>query len=243
MLKEELLMSIVKEMNPTLWVFASILIVWVLVQSGLFYRLTMAFNKKNNLLSKEEINDCLKVGASAAVGPAMNAIAVALTLIAMVGSATTFMRCGVIGAPGWELYMANIAATTANVTLGTEEVTGALFTFAIFCMVWASAPYFINCMIMLKPLDLAVEKARQGSGISYTSYMGNAAMFSMLSYNIVKYFYNKAELSALLASTIAAIILNIIVKKTGSKTLGTFSMVICMICGMIAGQIVFQNFM
>jgi hypothetical protein len=236
-------MSVVKAMNPTLWLFAGILIVWVLVQSGLFYRHTMAFNKRNNLLTKEEINDCMKVGAAAAVGPAMNAIAVALTLIAMVGYATTFMRCGVIGAPGWELYMANIAATTAGVALGSEGMTEAIFTFAIFCMVTASAPYFINCIIMLKPLDLAVEKARKGSGISYTNYMGNAAMFGMLSATIIDYFFQKDNCAALIVSTIAAIVVNAIVKKTGSKALSTFSMVICMIFGMIAGQVVFQNFM
>ena len=236
-------MDAVKSMNGTLWVFAAILIVWVLVQSGLFYRHTMAFNKRNNLLTKEELNDCIKVGATAAVGPAMNTIAVALTLIAMVGSATTFMRCGVIGAPGWELYMANIAATTAGVALGSAEMTEAIFTFAIFCMVWASAPYFINCFIMLKPLDMAVEKAKSGSGISFTDYMGNAAMYGMLSSTVIDYFFQTDNCAAMVASTIAAIVVNILVKKTGSKALGTFSMVICMIVGMIAGQIAFQNFM
>ena len=45
------------------------------------------------------------------------------------------MRCGVIGAPGWELLMANIASSTAGVTLGGEGFTEAIFTFAIFLFV------------------------------------------------------------------------------------------------------------
>ena len=234
-------MEAIKNMNPTLWVFAAILIIWVCVQSGLFFKLTAAFNKRNNLLTKEQLNDCMKVGATAAIGPAMNAIAVALTLIAMVGSATTFMRCGVIGAPGWELYMAQIAASTAGVSFATAEFTEGVFTFAIFCMVLASAPYFINCIIMLKPLDKAVEKAKSGSGISYTSYMGNAAMFSMLTYTINGYFKEMDKFVTMIVSLTAALIVNAIVKKTGSKTLATFSMIICMICGMIAGQITYQT--
>ena len=88
-------------MNGTIWVFAAILISLVLVQSFLFYRLASNFNKKNNLVSKAEIRDAVQTGAISAIGPSISSIVVALSLIAMVGGACTFMRCGVIGAPAW----------------------------------------------------------------------------------------------------------------------------------------------
>ena len=129
-------MEAVISMNPTIWVFAAILILLVLVQSALFLRLALRFNKKNLLVSRQEINSAVRTGAVAAIGPSLNSIVVALSLIAMVGSATTFMRCGVIGAPLWELYMANIAASAAGVTFGSTEFTKSVMTLCLFCMVF-----------------------------------------------------------------------------------------------------------
>lgn len=154
-------MDAIKQMNPTIWVFAAILIALVLVQSFLFLRLALKFNKKNNLVTKAEIKSAAQTGAIAAFGPSISSIVVALSLIAMVGSATTFMRCGVIGAPGWELMMANIAAQTAGVSFGSAEFTTSIFTFCIFCMILGSAPYFINTMVMLKPLDNMILKRQR----------------------------------------------------------------------------------
>ena len=116
--------DVISKMNGEVWVFAAILILFVCVQALLFLRLALRFNKKNQLVSKQEISQSAKTGFVSVFGPSISTIVVALSLITMVGSGATFMRCGVIGAPAWELLMANTAAESAGVTLGTAEVTG-----------------------------------------------------------------------------------------------------------------------
>ena len=80
----------------------------VLIQSGMFLRLALKMNKKTNAVSKEELSQAYKTGAVSAIGPVFSTLTIALSLIVMVGSGVTFMRCGVIGAPSYELSMANI---------------------------------------------------------------------------------------------------------------------------------------
>ena len=60
-------METIKQLNPTLWVFAAFLIAWVIVQAAMFVRLALDFNKRNNLLSKQEINDCVKIGSTSVI--------------------------------------------------------------------------------------------------------------------------------------------------------------------------------
>ncbi len=231
-------MDVIQSMNGTLWGFAAVLISLVLVQSFLFLRLALSFNRKHDLISKDEINGAVRTGAVAAVGPSINTIVVALSLIAMVGSATTFMRCGVIGAPMWELYMANIAASAAGVTLGGEGFTHAVFTFAIFCMVLGSAPYFINTFIMLKPLDNMVEKSKSSNRkISFMPYLSKSAMFGLLTYSIMDYISKPTSVIAIIAAGLGYFIWESASTKAKSPMMSSLSIGIAMIFGMVAGQV------
>ncbi len=228
----------VRNLNGTLWIFASLLIGWVIVQAMLFYRLAMGFNKKNNLLSDEEVKSAVRTGAVSVFGPAVSVVVVALSLISMVGSATTFMRCGVIGAPSWELLMANTSADAAGVAFGSAGFTENIFVLCIFGMVFASAPYFINTIITLKPLDLAVKAASADkSKPSFIPTLGKAAMMGMMGYSLYNYVTNKKMVPALLASAATAFAVQKLAKMTGQKWLKDFSMAFSMVIGMAVAQI------
>ena len=230
----------VSSMNGTLWIFAALLIGMVIVQAVIFLRATLRFNDKNKLVSKDEMKSALRTGTVSVFGPSISSIVVALSLIAMVGPAVTFMRCGVIGAPPWELMMADIAAQSVGVQFNTPEFTPAVFTLCIFGMTFASAPYFINTIITLKPLDTVVakSKAKAGNKESFIPSLGNAAMIGILGYMIVDYLKTPAQITAVLVAGIISYVIIKVIAKTGKKWLGDWNMAISMVIGMTAGQIV-----
>ena len=233
--------DVISKMNGEVWIFAAILILFVCVQALLFLRLALNFNKKNKLVSQAEISQSAKTGFVSVFGPSISTIIVALSLITMVGSGATFMRCGVIGAPAWELLMANTAAEAANVTLGTAEVTENIFTMCLFGMILGSAPYFINTIITLKPLDKAVIKANAAAKKehkeSFIPTLGSAAMMGLLGYSIVDYLSSAASIVALIAALVVSYILMQVAKKTGQKWISEWNMAIAMVAGMAVGQI------
>lgn len=231
----------ISSMNGTLWIFAAMLIGVVIVQALTFLRLALRFNKKNQLLNKEEIKSAARTGAVSVVGPAVSVIVVALSLIAMVGPAVTFMRCGVIGAPSWELLMANISAEAAGVKFNTPEFTQSVFTLCIFGMTFASAPYFINTILTLKPLDKAVAKTQENKGEKKESFLptlGNAAMMGIMGYSIIDYLQTIPQIAALAVSGIISFLIIKYIAKSGKKWLGDWNMAISMIVGMTCAQIV-----
>ncbi len=235
------LQEIIKSMNPTLWIFSGLLIGWVFVQAGLFLRLALKFNKKNNLVTKDELKQSFTTGFVSVAGPSISVIVTAISLVAMVGSAVTFMRCGVIGAPMWELMMAEYSAQSAGVAFGGEGFTESIFVLCIFGMTFASAPYFINTMITLKPLDTAVVKSQASAAKgekkeSFIPILGNAAMMGIMGYSIFDYFTVVDKTAAFASAILASLVLGKLSKKF--KWLATWNMAIAMIVGMFVGQLV-----
>jgi hypothetical protein len=244
-MEEQMSNETVSSMNGTLWLFAVLLIGMVVIQAVLFLKLALRFNAKNKLLTREELKSVARTGAISVVGPGISTIVVALSLIAMVGPAVAFTRCGVIGSPTWELFMANLAAGTVGVRFNTPEFTPAVFVLCIFGMTLASAPYFINTIITLKPLDLAIlkgqaaQKSKEGKeGVSFIPMLGNAAMMGIVGYSIIDYFKSPIQITAIVATALVCFVLVRIAAKTGRRWLGDWNMAISMVVGMTAGQIV-----
>lgn len=230
----------VKNMNGTIWIFAALLIGMVVVQALLFLRLALRFNKQNNLLTRNELSHAARTGAIAVVGPAISVMVVAFSLISMVGSATTFMRCGVIGAPGWELLMANTSAGSVGVTFGSPEFTEAIFVLCIFGMTLASAPYFLNTIFTLKPMDKAAQKSisNEKKKESFMPTLGNAAMYGIIGYTMIDYFNSIPGVVAFIVAAVVCYVVMTIMKKTGKKWLGDWNLAFAMIIGMTAAQLI-----
>lgn len=235
----------IANVNPIMWVFAVIIIGAVLLQSFLFLRFALSYNKKHNLMTKDEIKRAAITGAVAGVGPSMSNIIVALSLIVMVGSAATFIRCGVIGAPMFEMSIAQIAASTMGVDFTSDSFTEPIFTCIFFTMTMASMPYAINLILTLKPLDMALEKTKQsakttssGKTISFSSYLGSATMLTLMGYML--YTYVTSGGIQLLTAVIAGIgyfVYDKLVSHSKSNILRGLTLGVAMIIGMAAGQI------
>ena len=230
-------MDVIKSMNGTIWIFAILLVGMVVVQSLLFLRLALNFNKKNKVLTKQELTLATRTGAISAIGPAFSTLTIALSLIVMVGSGATFMRCGVIGAPAWELMMASICTDAVGVEFGSAAFTQGVFVLCIFGMTLASAPYFINTILTLKPLDKVVAKsAEKKSKRNFMDYVGNAAMMGLLGYMIIDYMSTIPAITSVVVAAIVCYLIMQLSKKIKNDTLASFSMAIAMIAAMIVGQ-------
>lgn len=232
--------DVVKNMNGTVWVFAALLIGIVIVQAFLFLRLALRFNKEHNLVTKEELKDAVKVGTLSTFGPSLSNIVVALGLISMVGSGLTFMRCGVIGAPSFEMWVASFGAQFVGVEFNTPEFTEAVMTFLLYFLPLASLGYFVVAIVMFKPMDMAVQKSKEsesGQKLSFLPYLSNAAMFGLLTFMIVDYLGSAASITAIICAMAVYFGISAYIKKTNKYSLYSFALTFAMIAGMVGGEV------
>ena len=159
------------------------------------------------------------------------------------GSGATFIRCGVIGAPLFEMYIAQMAAGYAGVSFGSEAFTEAVFSLVLFMMTMASVPYAVNLILTLKPVDMVIEKTKEksrksGQSISFISYIGPAAMMCLFGYMMYTYLLQGgANLVAAITAAVAYLAYNAVTKKIGNTFISSLNMGVAMLVAMAAGQI------
>lgn len=231
-------MDAVKNLNGEMWIFAALLIGLVVIQAVLFLRLALKQNKKHNYFTKKEINSFLRIGSVSVLGPSCSAMVVAISLIALVGSGLTFMRVGVIGAPAYEMVIANTAARTIGVEFNSPSFTESALVLCGFGMALASIPYFITTPIELRLLDRASRSAdKSKSKRSFLPYLSRASMMGLMASLAISYLTKPASWFAFVVAVVAAICLIKFVAKSGKKGLMDWCVAIVMLIGMTAGQV------
>jgi len=230
--------EVIQQVNPIMWVFALILIGFVLVQVIVFMQRALAFNKKYSVLTRDEVKMALTTGVVSTFGPSFSVVVIALVTIGLFGSGAAYMRMGVIGSDSYELWLADVAANSLQVELGTQQVTLPIFTVALFAMILGSSPYFLNCFLTLKPMEKGLNKARTVKG-SFASIVGPVAMMALLGYFMASNVANGwLHRIGMLASASVTFVLFTIARKKGWKWLHAWilatSMIVALVVVMIA---------
>ncbi len=220
--------------NLVVWIFAIILVLFTFVQSGLFLRRALAFNKKHNLFTKEELVEMAKTGATAALAPGVNTIFMGISFLSMVGSGLMFMRLGVIGSPLYELMLVQYASSFAGIDI-TATKTASMLTY--FC--WAGAVGclpFLACIFTMRPIEMSGRKASTGKPNLVMRALPKVGIgiMAVLGYNYITGGLGQAV--TYIASFITAVIVYHFIGR-GNKKLVSWAILICSIVGITCGQI------
>ncbi len=156
-------MSLKEVMNVAnsggIWLCAAIAIVVILIQTGLFVKLSFK-NAESVGLTKEEANKAFKSGLISSVGPAISVFVVVFAMTALVGGPMTWMRLNMTGGSAVILKSAEIGAEAVGETLGGDN-----FTLNGLSASWFSiAANGIGWLIMLFFLNHRMENVRQKIG-------------------------------------------------------------------------------
>ncbi|SHK61084.1 DUF5058 family protein [Hespellia stercorisuis] len=224
----------VQNVTNIIWPFAIILLSFVVVQAVLFMKNALRFNKKYSLYSSKDLKSIAKSSAVSSIGPSFSVVVVVIAMISLVGPAVTFMRTGVIGAADYELWLADVVATAMGVTLGGEGFTEAVFTCAIFGMVLGSAPYMLNLLISLKPLDKAAKKESKKKR-SFIPILGMTAELGFLGYwTLSTASGGVPKTVGIIFGLLSSMAVTAAVRKSGNEKLNDWVLGIALIGGMVA---------
>lgn len=229
--------SVVTEVNQVILPFAMVLIGLVIVQATLFLRNALKFNKDHGLFSKAEVKDAMVSGIVSSIGPSFSIIVVVLAMISIIGPAVTWMRSGVIGAADFELWMADIVASSLGVELGGTSMTTNAFTVTIFGMVLGSAPWMLHLLLTCKPLDKAVMRSSNKKH-SFIPMLGFSAELGMMAYwaleNATK---GVPQTIGIITSMVAGATVVLYCKKGNHPKLSNWVLGLAMIVGMTCATV------
>ena len=216
--------------SPAMWIFAILIIAMAVMQSVVIYHMLKKYIRKTGILTDDEVYACLRTGGVVAIGPAISVFVVALSMISMIGSAST------------ELTAASIGAEAAGVSLGMEPLTGQAFTTALWCCAVMSSGYLIFVPLVTRGVGRALNKVvipEPGEKRSKLSWILSALLPLLIFLGLSAIQFTKSVPHAI-SLVIAALLMlgfNLTARRTGKKWLKEWAMAFSVLGGIVAGAV------
>lgn len=218
--------------SPWLWLICSIMVIVILTQSILYFRLGHKEAKQLNI-PKEKVNHGVRAAVITAIGPTLSSAIVLLSLVVMIGGPMAWMRLNDVGAARTE--MAIVSMVQSIIPSGASEITA--LDFAAWGQAFNNVGWMIVALVLTKRMGWAVGKMNDKfSPIIVKAAMSGAAV-GLFAYLVPNNLIGKASpyWVAAVVSGASILVINKIFKN--QQRLQEFSLGIAMILGMIAASI------
>ncbi len=230
---EQVLTEIIN--SPGLWIASAFLVLVSVSQSILFFRASLKEAKAIGI-EKSRITAGIRSATITALGPSLSPVIVLVSMIAVIGAPTTWMRLCDVGAARTELAVASIAATAAGTELGAESFGMQAFTYVLWAMALNNLGWLLVVFVLNHRMSGVVSKMYATMDAKWVKLLMGGATLGLFAYLINNQLINKAPIKWVTALIAAAlmIILTTVFKK--HQRIQELALGIAMLGGMFITQ-------
>lgn len=228
--------------SPVLWLSVAPVVILVAIQAVIFVKRALASASYADL-SMEDAKKAFRVGATAAIGPALGVFVVMVGLMAAIGGPLAWQRLSIIGAAPTELAAASMAAKAMNVELGGVGYGIVHFAAAAWVMALNGSAWLFTTAIFTDKLEKVTERIA-GTDTKKVGLLGTAAMLGAMGFLLSSDIKKGLEpgQGGFIACAVGAIVAMIILEQIAKKVpkLTEFNLGIAMLFGMLTA-VVYNN--
>lgn len=215
-----------------LWIVCSAMVIVILVQSVLYFRLGRREAKKLEIPQKQ-VNQGVRAAVITAIGPTLSSAIVLLSLVVMIGGPMAWMRLNDVGAARTE--MAIVSMIQSIIPDESSELTSIIF--AAWGQAINNVGWMIVALVATKRMGWAVSKMNEKFNPILVKAAMSGAAVGLFAYLVPNNLIGKISpyWIAAIVSGASILFINKVFKK--QQRLQEFSLGIAMILGMIAASI------
>lgn len=223
--------------SPGLWIACGIMVAVVVGQSIVFFRAALK-QAPNVGLTKDQTRRGIRAAIITAIGPSMSPVIIMMSLIAVLGAPTAWMRMNDIGASRTELAMSTLAVEATGGVLSAGTLTMEQFTAAVWGMGLNNLGWMLIALLLTHRMSKAIHKLNTNFSPIWIKMMMAGATFGLFSYLTGNAVVGKAFpfLVSALAAGASMFIISTVFKKF--PLLQEPALGISMIVGMASASIV-----
>ena len=223
--------------SPGLWIACGIMVAVVVGQSLVFH-ISARKHAPNVGLSPDQVNRGMRSAMLTAIGPSFSPVIVMLSLIAILGAPTTWMRMNDIGAARTELAMSNLAAGALGGQLQAGAFTAEMFSAATWGMALNNMGWMIVTLLLTHRMAKALGWLNEKYDPKWIKAMMAGAMMGLFGYLLANGVVGKA--SPFYVAAIASGASMLLITKTLKKypRLQELALGISMIVGMTVATVI-----
>lgn len=228
--------------SPGLWIASAIMVIAVVGQAIIFLR-TALKEAQTIGLTREQYTAGMRSSVITAIGPSFSPVIVLLSMIAVVGAPTTWMRLCDVGAGRTELAIVSLAAQAVGAEPGTESFGTEAFAYSIWGMALNNLGWLLVVLITTHKMSGIVDTL-------YTKYnpkwikllMGGTiiGLFAYLLSNQLVPGLMEGSWAPIVAALVSGATMLLITKALANhQRLQELALGIAMLAGMFVTQLIF----
>lgn len=229
--------------SPGLWVASSFMVIAILLQSWVFLRASIKEAKRIGM-ARERYVGGIRSAVITAIGPSFSAVIVLLSLLAVIGAPTTWMRLNDIGAARTELAMISLASGVVGAEVGTASFGETAFAYAIWGMALNNMGWILVTLLCVHNMSKIVEKLYTKYNPAWIKLLMAGTIIGLFSYllsNQITAPMLKGQYGKLCAAVVSAVVMLIISRALAKhQRLQELALGIAMVVGMFTAQAIFQ---
>ena len=228
--------------SPGLWIASAFMVIAVVAQAIIFLR-TALKEAKTIGLTREQYTSGLRSSVITAIGPSFSPVIVLLSMIAVVGAPTTWMRLCDVGAGRTELAIVSLASGIVGAEPGTDSFGIEAFSYSIWGMALNNLGWLVVVLITVHNMSGIVDKLYTRFNPKWIKLLMSGTILGLFAYLLSNQLVpgvmesNMAPIVAALASGVTMLIITKLLSK--HQRLQELALGIAMIVGMAVAQIVF----
>lgn len=223
--------------SPGLWVVSSFLVIISVVQAIVFMK--AALKEASALgIERKGIKAAIRSASVTAIGPSLSPVITLLSLVAVIGAPTTWMRLCDVGAARTELGVISLTSNLSGVEVGSVAFGAEAFSYALWGMALNNLGWLFIVFILGHRMSGIVEKMNMKYNPVWVKKLlagATVGLFAYLLSNQIKTF-EIPKMTPAIISSIVMLVLTTLFKK--NQRLQELSLGIAMLIGMFGTQII-----
>jgi hypothetical protein len=215
------------------------MIIAILLQSWVFLRASLKEAARIGM-PKEKYVGGIRSAAITAVGPSFASVIVLLSLLAVIGGPTTWMRLNDIGAARTELAVISATATLVGAEAGTASFGEAAVSYALWGMALNNMGWIIVTLLCVHNMSKIVDKLYSKYDPNWIRLLMSGTIIGLFSYLLSNQITGpalKGQYGKLCAGLVSAVVMVLISRLlANNQRLQELALGIAMVCGMAAAQ-------
>lgn len=220
-----------------MWSFAALLVLLVLFQSAMFFRLC---KKEADAIGypRENLKSSFKIGMITAFGPSLSNIVAMISMMAVIGSPITWMRLSIIGAAPTELGVATLTAQSQGLAFGEGGFTVGIISLIFLMMAIVGTGWLLVVITTTSSMGKIRAKFIEKDKVWF-SVLTSATTIGLFS-NLAAQQLAKFSVGLYAAVLTSFAVMFVLYKILGDKYPGLkkYSLTIAMVAGVIIGGLI-----
>ena len=221
--------------SPGLWITSGVMVVTSIVQALVFFTTSVKEAKAIGIEKKRYIAG-IRSAVITSIGPSFSPVIVLMSMVAVLGGPTTWMRLCDVGAARTELSVVSLAVGLAGTEVGAASFGSTAFSYSLWAMALNNLGWLVVVLLLTHRMSGIVTKMNEKFDPKWVKLLMGGATLGLFAYLLTNQLVGKTSIKWVAAIISGAIMLTLTTVFKKNQRIQELALGIAMLGGMFLTQ-------